>query len=55
MEVGRGNRLPVLNQGSREQGGGGRKGEKKREETLGWREEGTRDNLIQLQTRRPGR
>lgn len=45
----------MLNQGRREQEGeeGGR--EKKLEETLGWQEEGTRDNLIQLQTRRPGR
>lgn len=53
MKAGRGNRLPVLNQGGRgeqeeEEGG---KGEK----TLGWKEEGTQDILIQLQTRLPGR
>lgn len=54
MKAGRGNRLPVLNQG-RSRRGKREGGEKKLEETLGWREEGTRDNLVQLQTRRPGR
>lgn len=54
-EGGRVTVLPVLNQrrvGSRRR----REGRKKKpEETLGWREEGHGDNLIQLQTRRPGR
>lgn len=55
MKVGR---KPFTCVEPREEGAGrgrGREGEKKLEETLGWREEGTRDNLIQLQTRRPGR